>query len=152
MNRVQCRDVHAELHRRGAKEHRQEPVGLAGLPESLLVPRKLPALALAEAEALLPELAVVGVDLGGVLACLEPEERMRGGPEHPSEVLVEVAEERVPRGTAAVIRRAAQAEDDACVVESPAGLIERSALLGNETVRRARAEEVFDELVELLRT
>ena len=121
VDRVQGRDVDAELHRRGAEEHRQEPVGLAGLPESLLVRRKLLALAFAEAEALLPDLAVVGIDLGGVLARLEPEERVHGGAEHPREVLVEVAEERVLPGTAAVLRRAAQPEEDARVVEAPPG-------------------------------
>ena len=151
VDRVQSRDVDAELHRRGAEEHRQEPVGLAGLPEPLLVRRKLFALAITEAEALLPDLAVVGIDLGGVLARLEPEERVHGGAEHPREILVEVAEERVLPGTAAVLRRAAQLEEDARVVESPSGLIERSALLRNEAVCRARTEQVLDEPVELLR-
>ena len=140
VDRVQCRDVDAELHRRGAKEDRQEPIGLAGLPESLLVRRQLFALAITEAEALLPDFAVVGIDLGGVLAGLEPEERVHRGAEHPREVLVEVAEERVLPGTAAVLRRAAQLEEDARVVEAPSGLIERSALLRYEAVRRARTE------------
>ena len=151
MDRIQGGDVDAELHRRGAEEHRQESIGLAGLPEPLLVRLELFALAFAEAEALLPDLAVVGIDLGGVLARLEPEERVHGGAEHPREVLVEVAEERVLPGTAAVLRRAAQPEEDARVVEAPPGLIERRALLRYEAVRRARTEEVLDELVELLR-
>ena len=148
---VQGRDVDAKLHRRGAEEHRQESIGLADLPEPPLVRIELLALAFAEAEALLPDLAVVGIDLGGVLARLEPEERVHGGAEHPREVLVEVAEERVLPGTAAVLRRAAQPEEDARVVEAPSGLIERRALLRYEAVRRARTEEVLDELVELLR-
>ena len=145
------RDVDAELHRRGAEEHRQEAIGLAGLPEQLLVRRELLALALAEAEALLPELAVVGIDLGGVLARLEPEERVHRGAEHSRQVLVEVAEERVPRGAAAVRPRVAQAEDDAGVVELPSGLIECGPHLRHEAVRRARTEEIGNELVELSR-
>ena len=150
VNRVQCRDVDAEFHRRGAEEHRQEAIGFTGLPESFLVGRKLFTLALAEAESLLPDFTVVGIDLGGVLARLEPEERVHGGAEHPREVLVEVAEERVLRGIAAVLGHAAQLEEDARGVEAPSELIERSALLRYEAVRRARTEEVLDELVELL--
>ena len=104
VDRVERRDVDAELHRRGAKEDRQEPIGLSDLSESLLVLRELLALSISEAEALLADLPVVGIDLGGVLARLEPEERVGRGAEHPGEVLVEVAEERVLRGTAAVRR------------------------------------------------
>ena len=102
MDGVQCRDVDSELHRRGAEENRQESIGLTGLAESLFFLPELVALALAEAEALLPDLAVVAIDLGGVLACLEPEERVRRGAEHRREVLVEVAEESVLPGTAFV--------------------------------------------------
>ena len=151
VDRVQCRDVDAELHRRGAKEHRQEPIGLAGLPESLLVRRELLALARAEAEALLPDLTVVGIDLGGVLAGLEPEQRVHRCAEHPRKVFIEVAEERVLPGAAARLRRAAQLEDDARVAEAPTGLVERSALLRYEAVHRAGTEEVLDELIEFLR-
>ena len=151
VDRVQGRDVDAELHRRGAEEHRQEPVGLAGLPEPLPVRRQLLALALAEAEALLPELAVVGIDLGGVLARLEPEERVHRGAEHSRQVLVEVAEERIPRGAAAVRPRVARSEDDAGVVELPSGPIECGPRLRHEAVRRACTEEIGDELVELPR-
>ena len=151
VDRVQGRDVDAELHRRGAEEDRQEPVGLAGLPELLLFLRELLALALAEAEALLPDLAVLGIDLGGVLARLEPEERVHRGAEHPRKVLVEVAEERILRGSAAVRRGVAQAEDDAGVVDAPPGPVERGALLGHEAVRRARTEKVIDEPIEVFR-
>ena len=156
VDRVQGRDVDAELHRRGAEEDRQEAAGLAGLPELFLVRRELLALALAEAEALLPDLAAVGIDLGGVLARLEPEERVHRGAEHSRQVLVEVAEERVLRRSAAVrrdvVRRgAAQPEHDAGVVDPPPGLVEGGALLGHEAVRRARPEEVADEPIEVLR-
>ena len=95
MDRVEGRDVDAELHRRGAEQDRQEPIGLTDLAEPLLLLRELSALSLSEAEALLTELAVVGIDLGGVLTGLEAEQRVRRGAEHPGEVLVQVAEELV---------------------------------------------------------
>ena len=151
VDRVQCRDVDAELHRRGAKKHRQEPIGLSDLAESLLFLRELPALSLSEAETLLTDLPVVGIDLGGVLARLEAEQRVRRGAEHPGEVLVQVAEERVPRGAGVVGQVIARFEDDACIVESPTDLVERRVLLRHEAVRRPRSEEVVDEPVEVLR-
>ena len=148
---VQCRDVDAELHRRGAKEHRQEPVGLPYLAESLLVLRELPALSLSEAETLLTDLPVVGIDLGGVLARLEAEQRVRRGAEHPGEILVQVTEERVPRGATVVGQVIARSEDDASIVEPPTRLVERGVLLRQEAVRRPRSKEIVDEPVEVLR-
>ena len=151
VDRVERRDVDAELHRRGAKQDRQEPIGLSNLSEMLLVVRELPALSISEAKALLPDLPVVGIDLGGVLARLEPEERVGRGAEHRGEVLVEVAEERVPSGIAAVFWFIARLEDDTGIVEAPAGLVERGVLLRHEAVRRRRTKEVVDEPVEVLR-
>ena len=152
VDRVQRRDVDAELHRRGTKENRQEPIGLAGISEPLLGRRcrKLAAFPLAEAEALFPDLAVVGMNLGGVLARFEPEERMHRGTEHLGEILVKVAEEGVPLGTVAG-GFAAQSEFDARVVDAPARQAERGSLLGHEAVRRRSAEKIIDKSIEVLR-
>ena len=151
VDRVQRRDVDTEFHRRGAEEHRQKAIGFAGLSEPLVVGLQLLAFTIAEAETLLPDLPVVRVDLGGVLARLEAEERMGRSAQHRRQVLVEVAEERVAPGTTAILVCIAGPEEDAGIVQPPPGLVERSALFRHETMRRGGAKKILDEPVDLLR-
>src|SRR5690606_3590949 len=75
---VQSGDVDAELHRRRAEEDRQEAVRLTDLAEVLFVGAELLTLLVPESEALLTHRALLAVDLRGVLARLESEERVDG--------------------------------------------------------------------------
>jgi hypothetical protein len=83
VDRVQRRDIDAELHRRRAEQHRQ-PLELRAV---LLAP--LVAVFLGEAEAGLALQAVVLLDLGGVLARLEVEELVHGLAQQAGDVAVQ---------------------------------------------------------------
>jgi len=117
----------------------------------LLVGSELLPLFLSEAEPLFAGDALVGVDLGGVLASLEAEHRMPRASEQTCDILVEVSEE----GFRVRVRRVDDGrpfpEANARVIEPPPQLIlERCHLLGDEPVLGGRTEQRRNERVEVL--
>jgi hypothetical protein len=112
--------------------------------------RELFALLLAVAEALLADRALSLVDLRGVFAGLESEERVHGGSQRLGEVAVEVAEERVvrwERSAGSARRNTTQAS-----FRRQPGLAEGGRLLETRGPNGRRAQKRRDEGVEVLRT
>ena len=134
VDRVERGDVHAQLHGRGAEQHRQ-PVQFV----PVFGPPLFPVL-VGVAEPGFAFQPVILLHLGGVFARLEVEQAVRGLAQQGSDVAVQVAEEGV------VVRLAFAAAgtnlpEHGTAVELPASQAEVGFLLAHQTVALGRLEQ-----------